>query len=384
METKNYTLTDEEQTKLSEALEAENKHDFDKTVAAEKEENPVSGLPKVVMSASTVESTGETALGEVLNEIDDLDEDTIFAKFGKAISAANQESAITMKDLDYAINGGTLTIKDADKFSDETKNELLDLINQYATHKEEGVKFNQLPDEVKDKIINTTRVKVAPINTSVLNNVATEIIDEFYSYASINSATEEFTKQANALFVDAQNKIIPYMLEAEKNRDEAIKKALAEVDDYEGKQEIIDNFDAMSDAYSLKPLKENAHRIKVKPIELEKPSRVFEPIHFRYHKDPRYNIFTLTSALPVLSKQLFMNGKITKFDHEKMISAKKFLVVFAKYCADFRPNVPKEHAFMYYVLNNINLLITYKGEAYDKFAGPFLENVMEVVSNIKK
>ena len=166
----------------------------------------------------------------------------------------------------------------------------------------------------------------------------------------------------------------------EKSKEEALRESLKNITDPKERQDVEDTLDAMADAYSLKPLIAAASKIRVKKFDIEKPSRVYNIIHSKYRRDPRYNIYSLTSAQPVLSNHLYNDGLITKEDHDKNITATKFLVIFAKYCANFHPQVVKEHTFIYYVVYNISLLNTYKNESYDKFAKPFLDSVMQVVN----
>ena len=380
-ENKSYKLTDEEQKKISEELENLNKKDFEETVKAEREENPVSGLPKVVVDAQTNTETGETVLGSEV-EGAELAAEEIFANFGKAITAANKESPIDREDVVYALEQPTV-IGNLKGISDEAIDKLTELVNYRINNIDSRIKYTDLPDEIIDKSNLGSGLR-APMNmNSIMNEAANNFISEILDSATINSTMKKFNEQTNALYMQAQNEIFPMLQEYEKNKEKALRESIKDIDDPKERQEIEDTLDAMADAYSLNPLKEAAPKIKIKKYDLERPTKIFDDIHIKYHKDPRYNIYTLTSAAPVLSKNLYKCNKITKEDADKMTSANKFLIAFAKYCQNFHLDVVREQSFMYYVVYNIYLLSVYHGEAYDTFANPFLTSVMEVVANVR-
>lgn len=377
-----YHLTDEEQKQIAEKLEEENRKDFEKSVEEEKKNNPVSGLPQMRVESRTDPITGETITGQEVgeSELDNLTEDEIMSKFGKSIAAANQQIVVTIDDLKNYFNDSLFG--DISKISTATKQKLVDITNDSITNPNKSYTFTDLPEEIQNIIRGYFgKIAIPRDTTKVYNDTADDFVVQMKASASIARSRDEFNKQTNLLYNEAQDEILPLIQEYEENREKALREALKDIDDEKEKKDIEDSLDAMADAYSLKPLIEAAHRIKIKHFDLEKPERNYDSIHFKYKKDTRYNIYRLDTAVPQLSSHLLQNKLITDEDAKQNRSATIFMVAFAKYCANFKPQVIKEHTFMYYVLYNIYLLNVYHGVSYDKFAPKFLNNVMEVVKN---
>lgn len=381
-----YKLTDAEQEELSKKLEEENKKDFEESVKSEKEANPVSGLPQIVVESSTNPETGETFIGkeiddEIIDELD-IDDEDIMSKFGKSIAAANQTTEIYLSDIAETLKD--TSIGDLSKISVDSKNQLVEIINDSIKNPDKHYTMDDMPKEIQYLIEKYFGKVVAPINTGkFFNDSADELIIELKGNASINRSLDEFNKQTNLVYNEAQDELLPMIQDYENNREKALREALKEVDDDEDKKYIEDSLDAMADAYSLNSLIEAAPRIKIKHFDLEKPMRVFDGIHFKYKKDTRYNIYRLDTAVPQLSSNLLRNKMITEEDANSMKSATIFMIAFAKFCMNFKPQNVKEHTFMYYVLYNIYLLNVYHGKSYNGFAPQFLQNVMKVVSTCK-
>lgn len=382
MDTENktsYHLTDEEQKQLSEKLEEENQKDFERCVEEEKKEHPESGLPTMIVETKTDTNTGETVIGKEIDELDDeLTDESIMSRFGSSIAAANGNVTATINDIQEYLKESN--IGNISHVSLATQYELVDLLNKSANDPDRIFKMRDLPDEIQTEIQKFFGKVLAPREvSSFYNDTANDFVAGLRASATINRTLDEFNKESNKLYTETQDEIFPMLQEYEENREKALREALKNVDDDQDKKNVEDSLDAMADAYSLKLLIEAAPRIKIKHFDLEKPNKIYEDIHFKYHKDTRYNIYRLDTAVPQLSTHLFQNQLIDEADANRMKSATIFMVAFAKYCMNFKPQVIKEHTFMYYVLYNIYLLNVYHGESYNKFAPQFLKNVMEVV-----
>lgn len=389
-ETKSYKLTDEEQSHLSQVLEAHNKHEFETKVAEQKAIEEEHGLPAKTVTTITDPTTGITSIVGDEDDSSDSEPKTTeeyLDELGRSI-ANNKDITIHIEDIRYAIaNDPNYTA--FSKISEDACQKLADLANERLESDNSDLKtnFEDVPKEVQDIIVSLYKSAIphnAPVSEKILsqayNGYTNDLINDLYLIAATNSALREFNTQTNIIYNEAQDTILPMIQDYEESKEKALRESLKNITDPKERQDIEDTLDAMADAYSLKPLIEAASKIRVKKFDIEKPSRAYNVIHSKYRRDPRYNIYSLTSAQPVLSNHLYKNGLITKEDHDKNITAIKFLVIFAKYCANFHPQVVKEHTFIYYVVYNISLLDSYKNESYDKFANPFLSSVMQVVN----
>ena len=389
-ETKSYKLTDEEQNHLSQILEEHNKHEFETKVAEQKAIEEEHGLPAKTVTTITDPTTGITSIVGDEDDSSDSEPKTTeeyLDELGRSI-ANNKDVTIHIEDIRYAIaNDPNYT--PFSKISEDACQKLADLANERLGSDDPDLQtnFEDVPKEVQDIIVSLYKSAIphnAPISEKILNQAydayTNDLINDLYLIAATNSALREFNTQTNIIYNEAQDTILPMIQDYEESKEEALRNSLKNITDPKERQDVEDTLDAMADAYSLKPLIAAASKIRVKKFDIEKPSRVYNVIHSKYRRDPRYNIYSLTSAQPVLSNHLYNDGLITKEDHDKNITATKFLVIFAKYCANFHPQVVKEHTFIYYVVYNISLLDTYKNESYDKFAKPFLDSVMQVVN----
>lgn len=389
-ETKSYKLTDEEQSHLSQVLEAHNKHEFETKVAEQKAIEEEHGLPAKTVTTITDPTTGITSIIGDVDDSSDSDPKTTeeyLDELGRSI-ANSKDITIHIEDIRYAIaNDPNYTA--FSKISEDACQKLADLANERLGSNDPDLvtNFEDLPKEVQDIIVSLYKSAIpqnGPVSEKILNQAyngyTNDLINDLYLIAATNSALREFNTQTNIIYNEAQDTILPMIQDYEESKEKALRESLKNITDPKERQDIEDTLDAMADAYSLKPLIEAASKIRVKKFDIEKPSRAYNVVHSKYRRDPRYNIYSLTSAQPVLSNHLYKNGLITKEDHDKNITAIKFLVIFAKYCANFHPQVVKEHTFIYYVVYNISLLDSYKNESYDKFAKPFLDSVMQVVN----
>ena len=59
------------------------------------------------------------------------------------------------------------------------------------------------------------------------------------------------------------------------------------------------------------------------------------------------------------------------------------MLAYCKFCLNYKPEVPEEHAFVYYVLYNIALLDIYKSQEYDDFAPEFLKNIVDIIHHMR-
>ena len=130
--------------------------------------------------------------------------------------------------------------------------------------------------------------------------------------------------------------------------------------------------DAIYDSYVLVRLKDAVVNMKpFKSIEIEKPqSRIYNRFEDKY-QGSQYNMYSLK----------MVQGVLEKYNHTEVKNGNQlFLMAFAKFCQKYNPDVPQQHAFMYYTVYNILLLDIYKDSIYEEFATPFLKNINEIIT----
>lgn len=388
-----YILTTDEQKLLADAIEEATKdqEDFNKEVAEQKAKEPAPKNKKITVNTETNIATGETVLtGDITDDIDFDNEDSGFdklAEFGSSLNKTSDNFTITGEEIDDTINHTDLYsgMLKGMQLSKDTLDTLAKLANQKGEDISRIFTINDLPTEVRSIITIAESVnKKAPEDiTEKLNDDADTIITELYSSVSTKMTIDYANKETTKAFAGAQNEIFPLLQDYTNKRNEMIRKALKDVPDNDkDKQYVTDCLDAMADSYNMDKLKEFAYKCKIKKFQLEKPNKVFDTIHNKYRTpDAKYNIYSLTSALPVLSNHLSLDNYISAEDAENNTTAKKFLIAFTRFCMNFDVENTYQRTYMYYTLYYIYLLTTYKGIAYDKFAKPFLTNVVEVANH---
>jgi hypothetical protein len=268
--------------------------------------------------------------------------------------------------------------------SDDTAIELISLINQYQDHKITKITFAVMPKQIQDFVndyMNKNGVGGFSVRSNTIRNTLSEtLIDEMISNIKLNRSMNDFNAEIEHMYDETNKEISPLIKDYNTERREELQKAYDKVEDEEKKQKIGAVIDAIHQAYSLEEFIKQAPYIKIKGFYLEKPKKIFMEFMFKY-KEGNYHIYELGMITNILHRHLQKNKLITEDD---TASAIKFLLAYCLYCKNYKPAVPEQHAFMYYVTYNIVLLDIYKDEQYNEFAPEFLSNVMSVINNLKK
>ena len=294
-----------------------------------------------------------------MSELDDIDidEDNISIDEVKKV-ATDQASMLNGK---YEI-------------SDETALALIDVINKYKAEKE--IKYKDLPDQVKgfiDEYLKSLGVAGFTVEANTMRNTITEmLINEYSTNIASNKYIDSFNSEIEKIYDKANNEISSMIKEYDNDKIKYLEAALEKVEDEEKKEKIQKIIESINDAYSLNRIKDylKDHKIKVKKFDMEKPKKIFDYFNIKY-KDSHYNIYDPSLAVQILARHL--DNDVT--------SATLFMIVFCKFCLNYKPEVAEEHAFMYYTIYNIVLLDAYKGDQYNEFAPKFLENIKEILSH---
>lgn len=312
---------------------------------------------------------------------------------GESISTEDEDIEFTADDIKSSLKDSMFAEGKTDfTLPDEDILVLLDIVEK--VRKKENVNiYASFPQSVKDminKYMLEQGVQGYSVQAnSVRNMLASTLIDEFISNISINKTVDSFNQEMEDLFVKTGEEFSKMYKEYDTERTKYLEAALEKIPEGDPKREIITNvLDSINDAYKLTRLREAAPKLKIKNFDREKPERVFSDFEFKY-RDTSYHIYTIKQVLSVLYKHLAPEIEKTlpeDMDEEKKkataltlasVESVDFLLLFCKFCRNYKADVPEEHAFMYYTLYNIMLLDIYKGEEYDDFAKGFVNNIIE-------
>ena len=136
----------------------------------------------------------------------------------------------------------------------------------------------------------------------------------------------------------------------------------------------------MNTAYELNELKEYCKKCKIRPIDVENPTKEnnkdINHILDIYNNNPNFNIYNIYNAQAALERNL-----PTEDEPYTSIHCRAFLIAFSKYCMNFSPTNTYEHIFMFYTIYNILLTDVNKGEKAS-ISVKFLDNVRECIRNL--
>ena len=204
------------------------------------------------------------------------------------------------------------------------------------------------------------------------------MIEEFINNIEFNKYTESFNKEIESIFTNAGKEISTMYKDYDAERDRYLAEIMDKIpeEDVEKREKLTAVMDNIHEGYTMSQLKEYAKKIKIKSIELEKPQQwAFNIIESKY-QDKSYSIYQMSMILDLLNRHnpsmVENNGNLA------------FLILFCKYCQNYDPANIKEHVYMYYTIYNIVLLDIYKDAEYDEFAPGLIQNINEVIGNIKK
>ena len=337
-------------------------------------------------------ATGSPILtSATVKEIPTMEE--ALSDLGEAISTEEEKVEFTAEDIKASLKDSMFTEGKPDfTLPDEDVVVILDIVEK--VRKKENINiYAALPQSVKymiNKYMFEQGVQGYSVQAnSVRNMLASTLIDEFISNISINKTVESFNKEMEDLFVKTGEEFSKMYKEYDTERTKYLEAALEKIPEGDPKRETITKvLDAINDAYKLTRLREATPKLKIKNFDREKPERTFSDFEFKY-KDTQYHIYSIKQVLSVLYKHIAPEIEKTlpdDMDEEKKhtaalalasVESVDFMLLFCKFCMNYKADVPEEHAFMYYTLYNIMLLDVYKGEEYNDFANGFVNNIIE-------
>ena len=315
------------------------------------------------------------------------------SELGESVISEDEDIEITSDDIKETFKTSMFNEGDTKyNLPDEDILVLLDIVNRVKAKENVNI-YASFPQSVKDminKYMLDEGVQGYSVQAnSIRNMLSTTLIDEFISNISINKTIDSFNQEMEDLFVKTGEEFSKMYKEYDTERTKYLEAALEKIPEGDPKRETITNvLDAINDAYKLTRLKEAAPKLKIKNFDREKPGRLFSDFEFKY-KNTEYHIYPLNTVgdtlrkhlskaiIPTLPEDLSEEDKIKKAEVMASLETLDFLLLFCKFCMNYKPNVPEQHAFMYYTLYNIMLLDIYKGEEYKDFADGLIHNIIE-------
>lgn len=264
---------------------------------------------------------------------------------------------------------------------------LLNLINRYQ--KNESIKYNDLPLVIKKEITSVlTQGKNAMYsgNVELKNQLAKSFIEGL--------VMDCIQSEANTIFTDLKSSIDNYTKKelgdiyskSSVTQRDIMENKLLEIakkienEKPEDAKRLRDISKSFIESYTFEDMYrvfKDTGKLRVKKIELEKPSRVYNEFLHKYAKT-KWSIGNVANLEPILDRHLP--------DYINMNEIRKFVMIFCKYCKNFDPTNIKEHTFMYYFVTNIASLDIYNetNEEDKKFYDTLIRNIIYFIDLIER
>ena len=337
--------------------------------------NPETG-ERVVLNANVEEKedndtlpTFEEAFGDLGDSLNNSSSEYEF-KYD-----INEEDLKKLSEEDGTIVGNY-------SISDMTAVLLLKVVNRKRAG--ETIKFNDLPEEIKDHINKYCRengvVGYSNRDNYIRNELTNQLLEEYIDQIGLIKIQDDFSKSIEDMYKEAGKELSPMFKEYNDNRAEYLKKMTEKIDDEEKKKVAEEVMDSINDAYQLNRIRDlEDHSIKIKKYYLEEPKKIYNDFLFRY-KDSKYEIYDLSMVETILDRHLKSKQFISAEDTD---TARKIMVAFALFCQNYNLSRPQDHAFMYYFTYNVILLDIYQENDYEEFATGFLSNVIGIMDKVR-
>lgn len=302
--------------------------------------------------------------------------DDLVEKAQKSLSESDQKVDVNEDDVTEQIKGHDL-FKDLELSREDTI-QLLNIIKRIQ-NKEKFNLFKAFPDEIQNRLnkyLSSNGCGGHSQEANRMRNFISEtIMDEFIHNISMNKFTMDFQKEIESLENKVNEEFSKMYMDYSTEREKYVKSIMEGEEDDTKKEAIGKILDAINEGFTLDRVIEAANKTRIKKCELEKPKRVYDIIHNKYNQST-YNIYSVNTASMVLARHMK-----DEFSVDDII---KFFIVICKVCMNYKPEIPEQHAFMYYAIYNPILLDVYKGEEYDNFSKEYFKNVREVIRRIKE
>lgn len=337
--------------------------------------NPETGEHSVIGSAETTsDSEKKETFEEMIENFEDID---IEATVSAPVTSEELKSYI-----DNDTDGVMKEIYGDTAISDEAVKKLLEIVNRKMKNEKFNI-YTEFPDEIKQMVNKYITDGGIPLYSDKGKQfrkfISESLIDEFITNISIDRVQHDFSKELEELFERSFEEISDTIIGYTTERNKVYREYAEKLEDEEKKKKILEILDQIDEAYNLNKMKEFAVSCKIKSIELDKPNnRIYDSFLDKY-KNSSYNIYDIKLAREILFRNLsnkYPEMSVTIKDIDG------FFICFCKQCLNMSPEKVLDHAYMYYVLDNIVLIDINKG-ASSEVSDKFLENVKEVVDILR-
>ena len=384
----NYKLTDEDIDNISKVMTENRENNKNLQLVSnlpsnnnvsetKSNENGHECLTEVKINSETGEKSIIGMVGDGRKKETTLNE--VFENMGKAA-----ESISLDEDFEITTDAMKEVIETDDELkidyplSDISILQMIELVNKYRNN--ENIRYNDIPLEARteyfDKLLSQNGITSSNHSVganTVRNELAEMLISHFETNLTMNKFMKDYNKEMENIFTGIGDQVSTYIKNYDTEKTKYLEEICKNITDDKKKEKMEGVLDSIYDGYKLSRM--IGFRTRIKRFDLEKPNRVFNIIMGKYETEVKYNIFNLYQTTQILSRHLIKNG-YKDF-------GLKFMITFCRFCQNFNPSNPAEHAFIYYVLYNIVLLDVYHNKEYEDFAYDFLANIAEVMGENK-
>ena len=336
-------------------------------------------------------NTGEHQIIGQVEEDDDIDNETFEEMCERVMNSDihyEEDRHINEEDMDIIENNAKSVFSQMVKADDDFQispsaiKQLIDVANRKIDDEDFSV-YNALPEEVKNIINKYAQKSGIPMIDKrykmLRNNAADALVEDFINNINSDKTKKDFNSEIESIFDKGMDELTNKIVGYSENKLNRYKEYVDGLEDGERKEKLTKVLARIQEAYDLNELKEFAKRCKIKKFELEKPSRVFDDFSNKY-KNSKYNCYSIEMARPILYRAL--NSGATEEYTDRDINA--FFIAFCKQTMNMREDNVFDHSYMYYVIYNVVLSDINKGEDTKHISEKFLENVKEVIHNVKE
>lgn len=335
--------------------------------------------PSVALTTTNPESGAAIIHGIVGEDFEEKDIDFDFDKY------LNMDD-YSLENLEFTKEVFTDDILDTFKIKKNEVDQLVSVINRVKSKEEFNV-YKELPSSIKILVDNLVSLGGASpenyISTrnaaakDIINSIAVEVGSDKYQYdleailhKQMQTTTSNVVQEAYTdLIISKKKQMYDTAAKVEEIDAEKAAKLRAIGDACEESYKLDKFYDAIKN-----------HKLRIKKYDIERPDKVYRNFCCKYEESAMCinQISDITIAIP---RHLNSTEKAIPEVTGKTITA--LAVAFCKYCQNMSPNVPEEHAFMYYFIKNILALdVTVPGEECIEFDMQLIDRIKDLLNAI--
>lgn len=335
--------------------------------------------PQVALTTTNPESGAAIVHGIVGEDFEEKDIDFDFDKY------LNMDD-YSLEKLEFTKEVFTDDILDTFRIKKSEVDAVVNVINRVKSGEEFNI-YNELPQSLRILVDNLTAANSEGANSlthtanknraarDIINSIAAEVGADKYQYDLEALLHKQMQTTTSNVVQEAYTDLIT---SKKKQMYDTAEKVEAIDADKAAKLRAIG--DACEESYKLDKFYDalKNHKIKIKKYDIERPDKIYRDFCYKYHDSAMCinQVSDITIAIP---RHLNSTEKEIPNVTGKTISG--LAVAFCKYCQNMSPNVPEEHAFMYYFIKNILALdVTVPGEECIKFDMDLIDRIKDLLN----